>query len=200
MAVDYSTLVDQVGRWLARADLAAAVPDFIQLAEARIANDLRSRQMDSTQAGALVAYQAALPADFMEARAVVINVGGVDYSLEPESVTEATNQTFGTTPRNYRIGKSNLTTYGGQGTENYTLYYYAKIPALTTTNTTNWLMTAQPNIYLYACLLEAAPYLQDDTRTQLWGLGYTTALKGFMAADKMTRFRNARIRPTTVNP
>lgn len=40
MINDYPTLQDAVTRWLARSDLAASIPDFILLAEARINADL----------------------------------------------------------------------------------------------------------------------------------------------------------------
>lgn len=86
--------------------------------------------MDAVQSGVLANYMAALPTDFLEARAVIITAGGVEQSLEPLSVPEGYNKTFGSLPRNYRIGSTSLQTYGGQGTEAYALHYTAKIPAL----------------------------------------------------------------------
>jgi hypothetical protein len=49
------------------------------------------------------------------------------------------------------------------------LTYYSKIPALSDSNTTNWLLTNSPDVYLYGSLLEAAPYLDDDNKLQVWG-------------------------------
>jgi len=34
---------------------------------------------------------------------------------------------------------------------------------------TNWLVEKHPDIYLYATLLQSAPYLRDDPRLQTWG-------------------------------
>jgi len=47
-------------------------------------------------------------------------------------------------------------------------WYKAGIAVLSDTNTTNWLLTNYPNLYLYAALLESAPYLRDDERILLW--------------------------------
>ena len=38
--------------------------------------------------------------------------------------------------------------------------------------TTNWLLTAHPDIYLYGTLLESAPYLKDDARVVVWQTEY----------------------------
>ncbi|MBB3226995.1 hypothetical protein FHW69_001596 [Luteibacter sp. Sphag1AF] len=61
MINDYSTLQAAVAAWLSRADLAARIPDFIQLAEARISAEIRVRQMDAALSGVLANYQATLP-------------------------------------------------------------------------------------------------------------------------------------------
>lgn len=41
MIQDYATLQQAIADWLARADLTAQIPTFIQLAEQRFARDLR---------------------------------------------------------------------------------------------------------------------------------------------------------------
>lgn len=157
--------------------------------------------MDSTQTGFLANYLAALPADFVEPRSLIIQFGGVEFSLEPQAVTESYNKTFGSVPRNYRVGATSLQTFGGQGTEAYTLHYYAQIPALSGATPQNWLILARPQIYLYATLLEAAPYLHDDARTTIWGTGYKNACDALHGTDKRAKYKNARMRPATaVNP
>ncbi|HUU42163.1 MAG TPA: hypothetical protein VMX57_00200 [Planctomycetota bacterium] len=42
------------------------------------------------------------------------------------------------------------------------------VTALSDANTTNWLLTLAPDIYLYATLVEAGPYLVEDTRVPAW--------------------------------
>lgn len=157
--------------------------------------------MDSLQSGVLANYLATLPADFVEPRALIIQFGGIEFSLEPQADTESYNKTFGTVPRNYKVGATSIQTFGGQGTETYTLHYRAKIPSLSDTNTQNWLILARPQIYLYATLLEAAPYLHDDERTAVWGQGYKNACDALEGTDRRAKYKNARMRPAkAVNP
>jgi hypothetical protein len=42
------------------------------------------------------------------------------------------------------------------------LTYYAKVPALSDSNTTNWLLTAHPALYLHACKLYAAEFTGNE--------------------------------------
>src|SRR3569833_229666 len=73
---------------------------------------------------------------------------------------------------------------------NYTLEmkYRAVIPALTSTNTSNWLLLLAPDLYLYAVLLEAAPNMKDDPRIATWGAGMTTALEGLNALTRESNY------------
>ena len=48
------------------------------------------------------------------------------------------------------------------------IVYYTRIPALTDSATTNWLLTAHPDIYLFGTLVEAEPYLKNDERMPMW--------------------------------
>ena len=77
------------------------------------------------------------------------------------------------------------------GDTDVVLTYYQKIPALSDTQTTNWLLTKSPDLYLYSTLLEAAPYLRDDDRMAMWG----TARNQVLAAMQLESERA--MRPTT---
>ncbi len=51
--------------------------------------------------------------------------------------------------------------------DEFTLWYWRRFPALVNTTDTNVLLTAFPEIWLYAMLVEGAVYIQDDTMRQL---------------------------------
>ena len=59
---------------------------------------------------------------------------------------------------------------------------------MSSTNTTNWLLTLAPDIYLYGALLESAPYIKEDARIQTWGLGFKTALDELNALGLTSTF------------
>jgi hypothetical protein len=46
--------------------------------------------------------------------------------------------------------------------------YYQKIPALSNTNTTNWLMSAHPDLYLFGALAEAHGFTVAPEYLELW--------------------------------
>jgi hypothetical protein len=64
------------------------------------------------------------------------------------------------------------------------LTYYAKIPALSDSNTSNWLLTYAPDLYLYGALIEAEPYLKNDERVGLWGELYLRVVADIEVADE----------------
>lgn len=48
------------------------------------------------------------------------------------------------------------------------IVYYEQPPLLDNTNQTNWITEYQPNLLLYATLLEATPFLKKDERIPTW--------------------------------
>lgn len=63
----------------------------------------------------------------------------------------------------------------------YTLRYH-KVYAIAT-DTTNALLTRYPNVYLYGCLLEAAPFVQDENTLVLWQNRYDRAKRELDRAE-----------------
>ena len=67
------------------------------------------------------------------------------------------------------------------------IIYYSKVPALSDSNTTNWLLTLSPDIYLYGTLIQSAPYLRDDERTAVWATLYTRMVSDMNVSDERSR-------------
>jgi len=66
--------------------------------------------------------------------------------------------------------------------------YYAKITALAADGDTNWLLTAAPDMYLYAALMHSAPYLRDDPRIAVWAGLYAQAAGELAQQSEQARF------------
>jgi hypothetical protein len=62
---------------------------------------------------------------------------------------------------------------------NVELTYYAGIPALTATNTSNWLLTSFPDLYLWGALAEAWNYYEDDEQLQKAAALLKDAIDGY---------------------
>lgn len=177
MITNYSTLKSSIADWLLRDDLTPVIPSFIALAEARMNRDSRLRTKDAIVRGTL-----SVSAQFTTLPAAFRRMINLEYQTTPVRPLEyrtpqqmdlirASNPSG--TPYYYCVHGTELEVVPVPS-ETVTLgaIYYAGITALSDSNTSNWLLTAAPDIYLYASLLQAAPYLKEDERVPVWASLY----------------------------
>jgi hypothetical protein len=184
----YNELKSSVADWLNRTDLTAVVPDFISLAEAQIERTLRTRQMIVRATAAIDTEYSAVPADFLETKSIKLNTNPVTAlafdSIDAMDLMKSTRYLSPGKPQYFSI-------VGGQirvlpvPDNSYTaeLTYYAKLTKLSSTVASNWLLASSPDVYLYGSLMQASPYLKDDTRIPVWSSMYTSALEAIQVAD-----------------
>lgn len=175
----YAELQSAIANWLNRDDLTAVIPDFITFAEADIQRRLRHVEMEKRDTVSASTQYTALPDDFLQA--IRVSLDG-DNNLEPMSANEMQDErdrysdTSGT-PAYYTITAGQLELWPTpDAAKTVNLYYYRTLPALTDSNTTNWLLTEAPDLYVYASLVHSAPFLADDARTQTWAALYESTL------------------------
>jgi hypothetical protein len=184
----YAELKTSIGDWLNRSDLTSVIPDFISLAEAQIERTLRARQMIVRANASFDAQYGAVPSDFLETKSLKLTSTNPQTPLEflsidaldqkaAEYTASGKPKFFGVVGGQLRIVPTPDSTYTTE------LTYYAKLSKLSTSNTSNWLLSSSPDIYLYGSLLQAAPYLQDDARIQTWATLYERALNDSQTAD-----------------
>ena len=73
----------------------------------------------------------------------------------------------------------------------FELAYYELPQPLDEANQTNWLTENAPDLLLYACLLEAIPYLKDAERQQVWQAAYDRALSALGGEEASRAVDNA---------
>jgi hypothetical protein len=184
----YAELKASVADWLNRSDLTSAITDFVSLAEAQMERTLRTTQMITRATATIDAEYNATPGDFLEARTFKMDTNPVTPlqfetidSLD-ELLTVYTSsgkpKFFGVVGSQIRVVPIPDSSYTGE------LIYYSKLAKLSTSNTTNWLLTKAPDVYLYGSLLQAAPYLQDDARIQVWAGLYQRGIEELQIADE----------------
>lgn len=186
---DYTSLQAAAIEYLARdqdTTLAARVPTLIQFFEAKMNRSLFVPQMEQRSTTAVNTASTdpefiSLPSDFQSMRRV--RLSGVtgkprlaffsqtqidDYRYSNDNVTGQ--------PVYFTISGSEME-LAPTPNENYAIemVYRKNIPALSS-NSTNWLLTLAPDLYLYGALMEAAPYMKEDGRIQVWASGYAEAL------------------------
>ena len=169
----YSEIKSTVADYLNRADLTAVLPSFVTLAESKFNRELRTRDMLTRVQTTSDDEYVSLPTDFLQHYSLELDAASaqppMDYIGPQEAkVLKAQNRTASTTYY-YTVIDGAFEIIPAPGSDlDLRMVYYAKIPALSDSNTTNWLLTKSPDLYLYSALLEASPYLKDDDRVQLW--------------------------------
>ena len=197
MAYTYTTLQAAVASWLARSDLTSQIPDFIMLAEAKLNRSLRTRQMEQRSTATATEYMA-LPTLFLEMRNIK-TTGTPVYTLEQRAPFEMDALDDGSSgrPSRYAIIANQIRLAPAPDTT-YTLEidYWESIPPLAS-NSTNWLLDAAPDVYLYGALLEASAYILDDPRIPLWMQAYERTINQLQTADRRARWSGS---PMAVRP
>lgn len=184
----YAELQAAVASWLNRGDLTANIPDFITLAEAQMSTDLKARAMETKVSLATVAgtKTVALPTDMLEMRRLQV-VGTYNQPLSYRSPDELSSDYA-----DNGSGQPAVFTVIGANIElapipdavySLELTYQQRIPALSVSNTTNWLLTNWPNAYLYASLIAATPFIMNDARLSIWAQLYSQAVEGINGVD-----------------
>ena len=189
----YTDLQAAVASWLARSDLTTPIPDFIALCEAKLNRILRCRQQEQRSTATATEYME-LPTGFLELRNIQLNTTP-KTALElvsPDEIDRDYSTATGK-PLVYCL-LANQIQLGPAPDSTYTVEidYFEVIPPLAS-NSTNWLLTAAPDIYLYGSLLEAAAYLQDDPRVPAWNAAYTQVLQQLQSADRRARWSGSRL-------
>ncbi len=189
----YDELKDSIGDFLNRDDLTSVIPDFITLAEADMNRGLRHWRQEKRSTAELDTQYSAIPADFMEAIRFYITSNDTS-PLELISQSEMVDRRYrsGDTsgkPAYYAVTAGEIEVYPTpDGTYDAELYYYSRIPALSASNTSNWVLEYFPDAYLYGALVHSAPYLKDDARTQVWASLYQNALNAINMESEKSKF------------
>ena len=191
----YSDLVAAVGTWLNRTDLASYAPDFIALAEERIYRNLRVKAMETALNETITGGVVTVPADYIELKSAYLD-GSPAYALERLSVEEIYTKypTRASSAKPLYIAREGESfIFGPYPDGAYTLkgIYYARLAALSATNTSNWLTTHAPSLVLFGALAEAAPFLKDDQRIMIWEQKFLAQLGDANKADKREGMRGS---------
>ncbi len=163
---NYTDLLTAVGNWMNRADLTARIPEFIPLVEAKLNRLLEDPNMDVSSTTTATSDYTALPTDFGE----MISISTGDGMLSPVSANQhaAFDDSVTGIPRFYSIVNRTIAFAPRNSTAVINMVYRRRIPALTASSPTNWLMTLAPDCYLYGTLAQAAAYIQDEERAAMW--------------------------------
>lgn len=200
----YSTLKSSIADWLLRDDLTSVIPTFISLSEAQINRDIRDHRMVKRATADVDTKYFLKPSDWVETIRFQLNtspIANLLFVTPDQASEEQINYTASGKPKFFTNVGTQIEVvptpdaiYAGE------LMYYSKVPALSDSNTDNWLLLAAPDIYLYGSLLQAAPYLNDDTRIPVWQGLYRQGVEALKIQDERSRVGSSslRMRPRAI--
>lgn len=165
-------------------ELRAAITDYttrtdvpvttcIALAESKFASTVKHRLAEKFAEIPVAANAPSfpLPVDFQEARSL---------KIEGKPLTLASIDALNAVPGNtgeYAIVGTTVRLQSQPAADLLVGFtYYARVPALTESNITNWLLATFPDVYLYGVLLEYAIWAQDTDKQAAYGTLLAAAL------------------------
>lgn len=172
---NYGQLKTAVSNWMHRSDLTDIIPDFVSLAEARIARDIRCRAMYQQASGSLSAITLAQPTGYLEAVRVVLNNTTLRYVTPDRFYSSRQYQTD-----LYTIEGQSFVFQSASG--DYQIDYYGAFTPFSDEADANWLLTNYPDIYLFAALHEATVYVGGNA--QLLDVRYQQGRAALMRAER----------------
>lgn len=193
----HSELKTSIANHLHRTDLTSLIPDFIIFAETTISNDptpsdmdvlcgIRTREQNQRITQTINAEYEDTPANMLSIRDAQINtdpIMALTY-LSPSEFTHKLKTSVTGTPEFYTIHGDELQFKPiPSGDFTLELSYTKKYTALDVDADTNWLLTNHPMAYVYASLVAASAYLEQDPTK--WAALYKSIAKGINGtADK----------------
>lgn len=205
----YANLQTEVKAWLKRPSLADTIIEgFISLAEADMNRTLRTRNQEVRETFTLSSQYTDLTTltnTVVEMRNVQINTNPVrvlkyrtPHQLDMEVAYDA-----GGKPCFYTIHGDELEVKPSPD-DPYTaeLSFYSTISALSDSNTTNWILTNNPNIYLWGALYYGSIYIQDSGNAQVYSTLFGKDMAELNAQEKKARYSGSPLtqRTSTGNP
>ena len=187
---NYSQLVARLEDYSLSDDLKERIPDFIMLAEQHMFKKLRGLEQDTSENLSTSTSDrfVALPTGYAKLRRLKIDITGngdyqdlVNVPLELLKIDNSAAM-----PVRYSI--TNQIELNRTSDVVYTLQmqFIKKPLPLTSTNTTNDVLTEWPELYLYAALWQLFAYTGEEEDSAKWNAFYINALG---AANKETRDR-----------
>lgn len=199
----YTDLMASIQNWMYdRPDLAPMCGDFIALTEGELNQELRTRsQLTTVTVTPDENGTASLPEDYASFRQVTAQTN-------PRRPLSLVAPWYRDAEMPYRMAgdPTYFTIDGGTITilpltsSNVEISYYAKIPPLSDTNTSNWLLAAYPNIYLYGACRQAAIFIGDTDRESRMERAYANALSSFKASEELAMYSRASARASGPTP
>lgn len=189
----YDSLVADVSSYLERTDTATLekIPTFIMLAEQIIASQIKFLGNLTPMQSTMTATQAIIdkPARWHKTVSMNVVVAGKrqpvllrKYEYLREYWPDSTQTDV---PAYYADYDYTHWLVAPTPAEDYVfeVLYYERVQPLDSSNQTNWFTIYAPQAMLYGSLLQAMPFLKNDSRMQMWQANYDAIMQTLKQED-----------------
>ncbi len=202
--MNYTQIVDTALSYSDREDLevTSRIDLFMRIVESRMSNELEVGGQALRALINTVTDQVyyGLPADFSALRD--IQVQALD-GTEKETLSYLTPEQMNTVDSGSKLAGPYYTLVAGQlqifptqKDKALEVIYYARIPELTSTATTNWVSELNPQSYIFGLLVEINAFVKDAGATSIWEQRFMAELKSIKQHDSRSRWSGT---PLTVS-
>jgi hypothetical protein len=162
----YAALVTSLANWIDRDDLSTTeIPEAIALFERKAQRLIFTPDRETTADLSTTAEEITLPTDLWQIKSAYLTTDPKTF-LEQMTLGELRNSYSASatgTPQNYALrGTKMILGPAPDSTYTLKLAYVQTIPALSASATTNWLLTAHPDLYIMGALAELNKLMRDD--------------------------------------
>lgn len=174
--MNYGELQTIIRRYLKRVDLDDVIPQWVEFAQRRIDMDLRLPEQEFRAIAIADRQFLPLPLDWIEMRNIQVKYDGnfaLSY-LTPEQLDNMGRRLKGDSPtpiQFYTIMDNQLELVPAPGEDSeieIEMFYYAREPALVNDVDFSRVLNLYPNLYIYAVMIEAMPFLEHAAGQQTW--------------------------------
>jgi hypothetical protein len=189
----YAELKTAIANYLNRSDLTSDLDTFIDNVEAELNRRLRTKDMIKRATATADSQYLTVPTDWIEA--INVEITSNDFSpLFQQSIEsldvyrKSNNNSVGQPVYFAMVDDSIELAPTPDGEYTLQLTYYAKISALSDTNTSNFVSVSHPDVYLYGALKHASIFLMEDERIPMFTQQFEKALEEMRLEQEKAAF------------
>lgn len=183
----YDELKAAIVDWSARDNFTPKADEFIDLCEAMLRRPyshptqnriggLRANKTRTTGTLTAGTNSLSLPSDYLEMDRLELTTNGIKLRyLTPDAMMDYQRIGSGC-PRFYTIESTITFDVTPDSAYDYGISYWPQPEALSSTNTSNWLLSNYPDVYLAGCMYWACRYKQDIEMASTWAQQYKDAV------------------------
>ena len=182
----YQSLKTSIESYFKRDDATSQLDQFIDGAEQEMWEYLRVREMEARATASTSTSErfVALPSDYISLRQLQITIDDELYELEQKPLSAMRIYDTAGIPAQYAI--TSQIEFNRKSDQAYTLEidYYQELTALSSSNTTNDILTNYPLIYLYGSLKHAFLWGREYQNADYWDVKFRQQIA---AANRKSR-------------